>query len=154
MNHISVFSLRLRLSFVDASRRNRLSVCKAPDAFLSKHQQPTKTTSPRSDGTVIPLRDKRFWATEELQCFVYAEILLKLKQTRRSLAIVRLPGTDLDIEMRRVKDTLRGLNPTLLRVKGHRDLTDPILTLAGSDPGTLQGRAIRVLGLRAGSRVP
>jgi hypothetical protein len=34
----------------------------------------------------------------------------------------------LDIEMRRVKGTLRGLDPTLLRVKGHRDLTDPTLT--------------------------
>jgi hypothetical protein len=61
---------------------------------------------------------------------------------------------DVDIEMRRVKGTLRGLDPTLLRVKGHRDLTDPTLTLAGSDPGTLQGRAIRVSGSRAGSRVP
>jgi hypothetical protein len=60
----------------------------------------------------------------------------------------------LDIEMRRVKGTLRGLDPTLLRVKGHRDLTDPTLTLAGSDPGTLQSRAIRVSGSRAGSRVP
>jgi hypothetical protein len=58
----------------------------------------------------------------------------------------------LDIEMRRVKGTLRGLDPTLLRVKGHRDLTDPTLTQAGSDPGTLQGRAIRVSGSRAGSR--
>jgi hypothetical protein len=56
--------------------------------------------------------------------------------------------------MRRVKGTLRGLDPTLLRVKGHRDLTDPTLTLAGSDPGTLPGRAIRVSGSRAGSRVP
>jgi hypothetical protein len=62
--------------------------------------------------------------------------------------------SDLDIEMRRVKGTLRGLDPTLLRVKGHRDLTDPTLTLAGSDPGILQGRAIRVSGSRAGSRVP
>jgi hypothetical protein len=60
----------------------------------------------------------------------------------------------LDIEMRRVKGTLRGLDPILLRVKGHRDLTDLTLTLAGSDPGTLQGRVIRVLGSRAGSRVP
>jgi hypothetical protein len=59
-----------------------------------------------------------------------------------------------DTEMRRVKGTLRGLDPTLLRVKGHRDLTDPTLTLAGSDPGTLQGRAIRVSGSRAGLRVP
>jgi hypothetical protein len=39
--------------------------------------------------------------------------------------------------MRRVKGTLRGLDPTLLKVKGHRELTDPTLTLAGSDPGTL-----------------
>jgi hypothetical protein len=60
----------------------------------------------------------------------------------------------IDIEMRRVKGTLRGLDPTLLRVKGHRDLTDPTLTLAGSDPGILQDRAIRVSGSRAGSRVP
>jgi hypothetical protein len=42
--------------------------------------------------------------------------------------------------MRRVKGTLRGLDPTLLRVKGHRDLTDPTLTLAGSDPGTVPCR--------------
>jgi hypothetical protein len=59
----------------------------------------------------------------------------------------------IDIEMRRVKGTLRGLDPTLLRVKGHGDLTDPILILAGSDPGTLQDRAIKVLGSRAGSRI-
>jgi hypothetical protein len=42
----------------------------------------------------------------------------------------------LDIEMRRVKGTLRGLNPTLLRVKGYRNLTNLILTLTGSDPST------------------
>jgi hypothetical protein len=58
----------------------------------------------------------------------------------------RSRGGRIDIEMRRVKGTLRGLDPTLLRVKGHRDLTDPTLTLAGSDPGTLRGRAIRVSG--------
>jgi hypothetical protein len=66
----------------------------------------------------------------------------------------RTSSTELDIEMRRVKGTLRGLDPTLLRVKGYRDLIDPTLTLAGSDPGILQGRAIRVSGSRAGSRVP
>jgi hypothetical protein len=36
----------------------------------------------------------------EPQCFVYAEILLKLKQTRRSLAIVLLPDTDWPRTMR------------------------------------------------------
>jgi hypothetical protein len=35
--------------------------------------------------------------------------------------------TLLDIEMRRVKGTLRGLDPTLLRVKGHEaSLTRPV----------------------------
>jgi PhzF family phenazine biosynthesis protein len=35
-------------------------------------------------------------------------------------------GKEVDIEMRRVKGTLRGLDPTLLRVKGHEaSLTRP-----------------------------
>jgi hypothetical protein len=66
---------------------------------------------------------------------------------------LRYRNIELDIEMRRVKGTLRGLDPTLLRIKGYRDLTNLTLIPAGSDPGILQGRAIRVLGSRAGSRV-
>jgi hypothetical protein len=77
---------------------------------------------------------------------------LDLRSVERTLATAN--AASVDIEMRRVKGTLRGLDPTLLRVKGHRDLTDPILILVGSDPGTLQGRAIRVSGSRAASRVP
>jgi hypothetical protein len=48
-------------------------------------------------------------------------------------SVTTIIEVEVDIEMRRVKGTLRGLDPTLLRVKGHRDLTDPTLTLAGSD---------------------
>jgi hypothetical protein len=48
-------------------------------------------------------------------------------------SVTTIIEVEVDIEMRRVKGTLRGLDPALLRVKGHRDLTDPTLTLAGSD---------------------
>jgi len=48
-------------------------------------------------------------------------------------SVTTIIEVEVDIEMRRVKGTLRGLDPTLLRAKGHRDLTDPTLSLAGSD---------------------
>jgi hypothetical protein len=70
----------------------------------------------------------------------HAEVILGLGLQYEALSYVwgdasvtTIIEVEVDIEMRRVKGTLRGLDPTLLRVKGHRDLTDPTLTLAGSD---------------------
>jgi hypothetical protein len=47
------------------------------------------------------------------------DVLSNLGKTRTDVANLDLDGTGLDIEMRRVKGALRGLDPTLLRVKGH-----------------------------------
>ena len=66
----------------------------------------------------------------EPQCFVYAEILLKLKQTRRSLAIVLLPDTDWPRTMRDSDYWLLGMN--ILMYSAHSPSVNEMFDLPAS----------------------